>query len=802
MALRIPSPVALTKPEAYLAYKAGILSRDELKQNLYNPLNNYEGWLAKWCGLLETYPTNKDGTPQCLADEEGLLAYLCGVTDRYPATNSRPDDARVSAYIRYLVSARYARPDHPLNREEFYLSLIKTQFIPSGDPSSDIVIDGTTKAPFVDVKLYGNATQTTYSGKNLFGWKELTFASKYYVASWSISNDGKLTVTPYDTTNSMGLSFYLPVSIASGATVTLSSKTQLVTSGLNLLNEDAGWAASFGTDYQSVTKTLTSKAVRISFSWLATGSTAPFTVDLSTMMIELGSSATSYEPFVGGIPAPNPDYPQPISVVTGGQTVKVVGKNLLDETAMFSTLSSSLTISDATFSGSACKKIERTSATTVIYPLNVNGQATLQFDLATESSSNYYIFLAYSDGTHSPSVTGDKTSWENITIVSDSTKTVTGIGFQLYTWSNVLYMKNLQLELGSQASDYQPYQAQSYEVNLGGNVLDIGTSFDDYFALDASGTRVKATSITSKVTGTIQDGKITVSTYDNSDGYWWASKEVTLEKNTNYTFSTADGTHARLNIVGIADFGIGTVGTVLLDYRPTDTAPATFNTGDYNHYVFTFYPATSSANNNGIIDRPMLQKGTTATGYCPYVPYQIELAKVGTYQDRIYKDGEKWYIEKQVGKTMFDGSQSFTYFRDATTFVTANYTSSVILRLPSNTVTTMSDKLIGATLGQTYGGSVIYGVSQASNGQYLQVSLKPEDASDAEGVKTFFSTHPTTVYYALATPTTTEITNQSLIDQLNALKQGGAEEGTTYIKVSATDPNLPAKLYVEAPKYD
>ena len=54
----------------------------------------------------------------------------------------------------------------------------------------------------------------------------------------------------------------------------------------------------------------------------------------------------------------------------------------------------------------------------------------------------------------------------------------------------------------------------------------------------------------------------------------------------------------------------------------------------------------------------------------------------------------------------------------------------------------------------------------------------------------------------LATPTDTAITDQNLINQLNALKQGGAEDGTTYIKVSATDPNLPGLLYVEAPKYE
>ena len=57
-------------------------------------------------------------------------------------------------------------------------------------------------------------------------------------------------------------------------------------------------------------------------------------------------------------------------------------------------------------------------------------------------------------------------------------------------------------------------------------------------------------------------------------------------------------------------------------------------------------------------------------------------------------------------------------------------------------------------------------------------------------------------WWFLSTPTDTTITDQTLIAQLEALVNGGAEDGTTYIKVNATDPNLPALLVVEAPKYE
>lgn len=336
MALRIPSPKALTKPEAYLAYKAGILSRDELKQNLYNPLNNYEGWLAKWCGLLETYPTNEDGTPQCLTDEEGLLAYLCGVTDRYPASNSRPDDARISAYIRYLVSARYIRPDHPLNREEFYLSIIKTQYIPSGDPSSDITIDGTTKAPFVDVKMYGDTFQQTYTGKNMIGFPTRSY--ELHDLTFNFDADGTITIngTRSETTATNYNSSVLFNFSAGDITFTIipiSGSFSGANVGYRAVAGNAqAWyqVISSGGSYNqgTITKTAEQVAEITRIELLIGSGSAVFDNFKFKLQVTAGSDHdTNFEPFVGGTPSPNPSYPQDINVVTGTQTISINGTN-------------------------------------------------------------------------------------------------------------------------------------------------------------------------------------------------------------------------------------------------------------------------------------------------------------------------------------------------------------------------------------------------------------------------------------------------------------------------------------------
>lgn len=43
------------------------------------------------------------------------------------------------------------------------------------------------------------------------------------------------------------------------------------------------------------------------------------------LQIEAGSTASPYQPYTGGQPSPNPDYPQPIQTVTGEQTISING---------------------------------------------------------------------------------------------------------------------------------------------------------------------------------------------------------------------------------------------------------------------------------------------------------------------------------------------------------------------------------------------------------------------------------------------------------------------------------------------
>ena len=65
---------------------------------------------------------------------------------------------------------------------------------------------------------------------------------------------------------------------------------------------------------------------------------------------------------------------------------------------------------------------------------------------------------------------------------------------------------------------------------------------------------------------------------------------------------------------------------------------------------------------DNLVFKPMIEKGSKNSTYTPYGTTPIELCKIGTYQDYFYKDSGKWYLHKEVGKVVLDGSESWQLF--------------------------------------------------------------------------------------------------------------------------------------------
>lgn len=209
-------------------------------------------------------------------------------------------------------------------------------------------------------------------------------------------------------------------------------------------------------------------------------------VDITfTPMIEKGSTATSYEPYTGGIPSPNPDYPQEIKSVVN-PTVKVCGKNL------FQPLMPTTTVDGVTVTNNGDGT----------YTLNgtATGNATFRLDqlsYAGTGNLNKYkgtYTLSRSDTSYEARVMQHDT-WKLASFLSigskKDTKEINLDNCFIFisvskgkTYNNVLV--DLQFEVGSTATSYEPYHEQTvtlpYTLNAipvesGGNVTINGQQY-------------------------------------------------------------------------------------------------------------------------------------------------------------------------------------------------------------------------------------------------------------------------------------------------------------------------------------
>ena len=180
----------------------------------------------------------------------------------------------------------------------------------------------------MDLKLYGKSEQKQYSGKNLF--PPVTYSGN--VSNLQIdAADGSVHLkgTPNDQVNSAIIGawsassptiFTLPA-----GTYTLSGFGEwLSTPRLNLVYVENGELISL-----SGNKTVTfDKETNFIAVFVYANANAALDITFKPM-IEKGSTATGWEPYVGGIPSPNPEYPQEIKSVVK-PSVKVTSQNYLD----------------------------------------------------------------------------------------------------------------------------------------------------------------------------------------------------------------------------------------------------------------------------------------------------------------------------------------------------------------------------------------------------------------------------------------------------------------------------------------
>lgn len=588
---------------------------------------------------------------------------------------------------------------------------------------SVITLNNTLDAKLADIKGYGDTAQVTYSGKNL--WSLLpSYTNDTSGARWVLSDTA--------------------VSFPAG-TYTFSSNVSTVSSANKVNfkyanNADNITIISEGT--ATVTFTEEVKKAAIYLSGEAT---------ISNIQLEAGQTATTYEPYVGGTPSPNPDYPQNVNVVTGEQTVSVTGKNLFDadyfKTATYTTGIYNYTTTDFghgnTYALSCSLKPGKTAMSGVhVYISN-----------ATNPNSANRRKSFVSDGV--------ATASETVTFPKGET-----VYFQYYPTSTdiaqVFETYNMQLELGSTATAFEPYQGQTYPLSLTGK-----NKFDP---------------------------ELLPASWSNTTPVY---KVLRLAPNTTYTISS----NIPRNNGNALIFFLTTTDTISTNRNGVwEGQSRTLTTDATGNNIQLVYRSISGESYTRSDYTFQLEVGSSATTYEAFS--STELAKIGTYQDYIYKSNDKWYKHTEVGKVVLNGSENITHHS------TFNNILGVRLPVSPNALhdtTVLSDYFHNVSFYDYYNNGNTkrtYGTICTHTDQDLgniYASAPNSSVTTAEQFKTWLSTHNTTAYYVLATPTETEITDTTLIAQLNALASAQSVEGRTIITVTSVSPNLP--LILEAKVY-
>lgn len=368
---------------------------------------------------------------------------------------------------------------------------------------SNITLNETIPVKLKGVELYGDTFQQTYSGKNLFN-KDATPTTKF--------NDNSLGVTPLTT----GVRLTANASVTySGVVYIIGKKEDYIGNTLTFTAHSKSSSTNNSRAYIGTCNSgggnRTSKAngtgnsgeYDFSLSWTVENddsneyicvtlyTTASVSVsmgdymDYTDVQLEVGSTATSYEPYVGGTASPNPSYPQTVNLVTGEQTIKMRGKNLLDVPDGTSTIRGlTFTRSGNTIVCSGTRQstgnnwfVMTGDWVTLDTPFPV---ATYTFSIGEPTTKDIEFSMKYSDGSiTSYTIRSGSTSVTFTTTLEIAQYRLVAVPFSANEPASGVAYKDIQLEAGSHATDFEK-PPKSYIVNLGSTELCKIGDYQDY----------------------------------------------------------------------------------------------------------------------------------------------------------------------------------------------------------------------------------------------------------------------------------------------------------------------------------
>lgn len=267
----------------------------------------------------------------------------------------------------------------------------------------DISVNDSVDGKPIEFALFGKANQNTTQGNQLLNYD--AFKTVGIVNGTAIFENNGITITA---TSKDAYTQYNPINITEENLIAVAEGEKITVSWEE--NSNIGgrvFVFGNGIDVLSQVNNKNVKTVTVTIPSGVTFITTRFGVDnegesvvYKNIMVNKGATALPYEPYTGGIPSPNPDYPQEIETAgaSGSIEVKSCGKNLLNNNA------TSKTVVNVTFTVNEDKSV------TVNGTANGNEAIDIGRDITVLKSGKYImsgnisnsnveaILFAYIDG--------------------------------------------------------------------------------------------------------------------------------------------------------------------------------------------------------------------------------------------------------------------------------------------------------------------------------------------------------------------------------------------------------------------
>lgn len=368
-----------------------------------------------------------------------------------------------------------------------------------------------------DMMLYGKSEQKQYNGCQL-----IDFSKGIYIrnATGSILNDA-ITVTGKNSYS--GIQFPISLKKVMGNKIILTIKKFSQSNSKAPVNIRIVVSTVNRKEYIELSKAydvsdnVTDIVAEVIVNNNNTGLDISNTVTVEGLQLQIGSEQLGWEPYTGGIPSPNPDYPQEIKSVVN-PTVKVCGKNLagLWKQGLLSTDDEKKIIANNYWVNT--KEYVKISVNNYAFSSDSTCRALIyEYDRDKKYIGAMQLLTGVKSTIYVPN---SKCAYIKFGYNYDGSKeAITPDEMGAKHW--------LQLELGSTATPYEPYHEQTvtlpYTLNAipvssDGNVtIDVQQYVSDYFDVERG-----------KLVRMVADNRLlSAYNWNTANEYYWGSVSAT-----------------------------------------------------------------------------------------------------------------------------------------------------------------------------------------------------------------------------------------------------------------------------------